>query len=228
LSLDDSDGEEGEEGSSSSEFELTLDEPSSPTEEGTSSEFELSLDLEESSSEEMEGTATQHSDSEFELTIDEGGALEMDDSAALEEEDKDIFETDFEVPPWTKSPARKRWRWTRKAAIAATSISTWTTRKPTPKPRAAAKWVPLDEDVDELVPVKKKKGGRTMVVDDEEPPGEFEDLVEETEPALEEEPELGGRRGRGGDARAAVVGRVCPDLRDGLLLHPVLRVPDVV
>jgi hypothetical protein len=28
-----------------------------------------------------------------------------------------------------------------------------------------------------------------MVVDEEEPPGEFEDLVEETEPALEEEEE---------------------------------------
>lgn len=59
---------------SSSEFELTLQED----EEGSSSEFELSLDQDEDSS------------SEFELTID--------DDEESEEEDRDIFETDFEVP----------------------------------------------------------------------------------------------------------------------------------
>jgi hypothetical protein len=178
LSLDDSDAE-GEEGSSSSEFELTLDEPSSPTDEGTSSEFELSLDL-ESSSEELEGTAAEHSDSEFELTIDEAGGLEMDDSAALEEEDKDIFETDFEVPALEEESGSEAVALDEEGGESS-DFDLDVDEDVDTEAESGSEVVPLDEDVDAVVPVKKKKGGRTMVVDEEEPPGEFEDLVEETE-----------------------------------------------
>jgi excisionase family DNA binding protein len=100
---------------SDSEFELTLDdsspqEPSSETEETPSdSEFELNV----------EGGSAADSDSEFELTLDDSMEkpapdsdsefeLTLDDSGSLpgiEEEEglevsgeKDIFETDFEVP----------------------------------------------------------------------------------------------------------------------------------
>ena len=93
------------------EFELTLDSESTPKpakpstpkptpggakaedSDSDSSEFELSLDVEDK--------AKSDSDSEFELTLDDSG-----DVAALSEEgtqatgeEKDIFETDFEVPP---------------------------------------------------------------------------------------------------------------------------------
>ncbi len=99
---------------SSNEFELALDGGGSPvTEEESSSEFELALTgdegeagEEESSSEfelsldaEGSGEAEADSDSEFELTLDpEGGLAESDETDAVEGEEKDIFETDFEVP----------------------------------------------------------------------------------------------------------------------------------
>src|SRR5262249_31159437 len=76
------------------EFELSLDSGSTPAgkkdkkakKEESSSEFELSVDV--------EGSPTDSgSDSEFELTLDDSGGL-----APIDEEKKDIFETDFEVP----------------------------------------------------------------------------------------------------------------------------------
>jgi excisionase family DNA binding protein len=95
------------------EFELTLDAESTPKpakpstpkptpgaplagdSDSDSSEFELSLDVD------SKGKAD--SDSEFELTLDDSGGMaalgdeSLADSGASEE--KDIFETDFEVPP---------------------------------------------------------------------------------------------------------------------------------
>jgi excisionase family DNA binding protein len=90
---------------SSSEFELSVQgDDSSPTD-GSSSEFELSLDPEASSELAVdEGSSDlvlekpgSDSDSEFELTLDESGGLSVEDSGSSGE--KDIFETDFEVPP---------------------------------------------------------------------------------------------------------------------------------
>ena len=79
---------------SSSEFELSLDEPAKKDED-SSSEFELSLDV--------EGSPTDgSSDSEFELTLDDSGGL-----APIEEEKKDIFETDFEVPALDEDSGHK-------------------------------------------------------------------------------------------------------------------------
>jgi hypothetical protein len=103
-----------QEGSGDSiEFELTLDAESTPKPakpstpkptpgkplaeepDSDSSEFELSLDVD------SKGKAD--SDSEFELTLDDSGGMaalgdeSLADSGVSEE--KDIFETDFEVPP---------------------------------------------------------------------------------------------------------------------------------
>jgi excisionase family DNA binding protein len=86
------------------EFSLALDAESTPkphtpkpaaaqVDSDSGSEFELSLDLEKSDK--------TDSDSEFELTLDDSGALEPlepDAPAAKKGKEKDIFETDFEVP----------------------------------------------------------------------------------------------------------------------------------
>ncbi len=79
---------------SSSEFEISLDDSdgsSSGSESDSDSEFELSLDVD--SSTEMKALDPDvGSDSEFELTLDEA------ESSSIDEEEKDIFATDFEVP----------------------------------------------------------------------------------------------------------------------------------
>jgi excisionase family DNA binding protein len=101
LSLDDS--PVGEEEHTSSEFELTLDHSAAEEAEDSSSEFELSLDpnatSESSSESEVEGDSSPvDSDSEFELSLDASGELEAESESGLTEGEKDIFETDFEVP----------------------------------------------------------------------------------------------------------------------------------
>ena len=91
---------------SSSEFELSLQEDDSSPTDGSSSEFELSLDPEGSSDLAVDDSGSSDlgleapaadSDSEFELTLDETGGLSVEEDSSSEE-DKDIFETDFEVP----------------------------------------------------------------------------------------------------------------------------------
>jgi hypothetical protein len=93
---------EGDESPSedSSEFELALEGADAPAgEEESSSEFELSLDVEDSGETAAKEGAEPDSDSEFELTLDaEGGAESGEKHALAGDEDKDIFETDFEVP----------------------------------------------------------------------------------------------------------------------------------
>ena len=105
LALGSEDGSSEEEGSSpgdsSSEFELALDsaEVAAEGEEESSSEFELSLDESgEAAATDEPGEAS--SDSEFELTLDAEGGEASDETDALTggDEEKDIFETDFEVP----------------------------------------------------------------------------------------------------------------------------------
>ena len=94
-------GDEEEPEPDSSEFELSLDDsdPSAEAASAESSEFELSLDDSGSSELELDieptGDGAADSDSEFDLTLDDsGGSSPLEESA----EDKDIFETDFEVP----------------------------------------------------------------------------------------------------------------------------------
>lgn len=107
LSLDDGStpGQAGSPGGleeSNNEFELSLDDEGSGEQDATppsDSEFELSLDDEGSSDLSLDETDSG-SDSEFELTLDEeGGLAPVDESTDLAEEDKDLFEeTDFDVP----------------------------------------------------------------------------------------------------------------------------------
>jgi hypothetical protein len=94
---------EGAESGDNLEFELSLDAESTPQpaqagqQIDSSSEFELSLDDEPASG---PVAAPPESDSEFELTLDESGELAPldEDKPAADASDKDIFETDFEVP----------------------------------------------------------------------------------------------------------------------------------
>ena len=104
LSLPDEEGLTNKASDSDSEFELRVanDEAGAGKGVDSDSEFELTLDDEGSSELELEGSESESSsDSEFELTLDEeGGLTALDESggAAAEEEGKDIFETDFDVP----------------------------------------------------------------------------------------------------------------------------------
>lgn len=96
--------EEGGESSEEIEFSLTLDAEStpkpstpkpapSPALTDSDSEFELSLDV--------DNNQKSDSDSEFELTLDDAGALEeIEEDVAPEpaKGERDIFETEFEVP----------------------------------------------------------------------------------------------------------------------------------
>jgi excisionase family DNA binding protein len=112
--------EQGGDGSDEIEFELTLDADNTPRPQGqvqarsdSDSEFELTLDAEDSarpsSDSEFELTldtdekTPADSDSEFELTLDDSGGLSPLESDASPRKadssgEKDIFETDFEVP----------------------------------------------------------------------------------------------------------------------------------
>jgi excisionase family DNA binding protein len=89
---------------SSDEFELSLDSGKTPDPrsgkggaavDDSDSEFELTLDAEGGT---PPPASQADSDSEFELTLDaEGGLAPLEEEEATEEE-RDIFETDFEVP----------------------------------------------------------------------------------------------------------------------------------
>jgi excisionase family DNA binding protein len=103
LSLPDEEGLTGQTSDSDSEFELSVAENETRGDKppDSDSEFELTLDEEGSSELELDAEHESSSDSEFELTLDEEGgltALDESSSATGEEEGKDIFETDFDVP----------------------------------------------------------------------------------------------------------------------------------
>lgn len=95
--------EQGGEGSDELEFELSVDAQATPKPakaqakepKPESSEFELSLD--DSGGPGLEPSSGDSS--EFELTLDDSGSLpSLDEPAAAKSGEKDIFETDFEVP----------------------------------------------------------------------------------------------------------------------------------
>lgn len=92
LTLEASPAPKQEQGDSE-EFELSLDDGSSGDQTPLSSDdsgFELTLDAGDSSA----GSDPGSSDSEFELTLDDSGQME----ASSDSGEKDIFETDFDVP----------------------------------------------------------------------------------------------------------------------------------
>ncbi len=107
--------EEG--GSDEIEFELSLDAteasmpPSSrklPGEEestSSSSEFDLNLEAESSSEVVLEGQGKESKGSEFELTLDDEGGLAPLEPEAADSGEKEIFETDFDVPVAPNEPS---------------------------------------------------------------------------------------------------------------------------
>jgi excisionase family DNA binding protein len=187
---------------SSSEFELTLDADSSPTD--SSSEFELTLDSSptDSSSEfeltlDAEPRSGSESDSEFELTLDDSGGLSPLEPAAP----GDIFETEFEVPSLEEESGSE--------AVALETTDTDLESS--------------DFDIaisDEDLAVEDESGSQVVAVEDEEaddaaatvaapsrarrraqPADEFEDLEGEPAEAVEEEVE---------PARTVIKERVLP------------------
>lgn len=105
--------EEGNPEASDIDFDLSLEveatpkpAPSAGLTADSDSEFELSLEPGDSAQEPAASSPSPgDSDSEFELTLDDSGglaSLDVDDSAVpqvkSDSEEKDIFETDFEVP----------------------------------------------------------------------------------------------------------------------------------
>lgn len=92
--------EQGGEGSDEIEFELDVNAQATPKPQAKknkpdSSEFELSLD--DSGGPGLEPSGGESS--EFELTLDDSGSLpSLDEPAQAKSGEKDIFETDFEVP----------------------------------------------------------------------------------------------------------------------------------
>jgi excisionase family DNA binding protein len=180
------------------EFELTLDgestpKPSKPStpkpaaaagETDSDSEFELSLDL--------DSKEKSDSDSEFELTLDDSGGLAALSDDAPAGEEKDIFETDFEVPPLEDSGSE---------AVAIEDADTnlessdFDIVEPSPgeEDESGSLVVALDEEepVDDAAETvsakarakKKKAGKKAAAVEDDA--GEFADLDEE--PLAEDE-----------------------------------------
>jgi hypothetical protein len=101
--------EEGGADASDADFDLSLEVEATPKPApaagaaDSESGFELSLDADDSSGQQP-AVGTDDSDSEFELTLDDSGSLSPLDSEVpapqlkADSEEKDIFETDFEVP----------------------------------------------------------------------------------------------------------------------------------
>ena len=89
---------------SDSEFEIGVPDISSgesqALKDDSDSEFELTLDAssDEVPAMDSESPLSDDSDSEFELTLDDSGNLAADGEEQPAETDKDIFESDFEVP----------------------------------------------------------------------------------------------------------------------------------
>ncbi len=165
--------EQGGEGSDEIEFELSLDEGSTP----------------------KPAPAAADSDSEFELTIDETGGLAPleEEAPAAAQDEKDIFETDFDVPALEDESGSQ--------AVALDSADTDLESSDfdialdegdmAAEDESGSEVIALDEEGGADVaartpPPKKKKKGATVVLSEDEEGG-FEGLMEGGE--LEEEAE---------------------------------------
>ncbi len=172
-----------EDESSSSEFELSLDEAAPPTsgEEESSSEFELNLDVESSGELSIESPKAD-SDSEFELTLDETGGLSLEEEAAPQEE-QDIFETDFDVPAMDEESGSE--------AVALDEADTdlesseFDLSLEEQGEESGSQVVPLEESLEDSEEVAEEEGfGEELDEDlDREPEAEAEEEEEEEAPA---------------------------------------------
>lgn len=180
---DDSSPTEG----SSSEFELSLqDDDASPTE-GSSSEFELSLDagsdlaVEEGSSDLVGETPGSDSDSEFELTLDDSGGLSVEQEAASQS-DEDVLATDFAVPSLNEDSGSE--------AVALDEADTDLESSDfdlslESGEESGSQVVPLEEEYDEGAATVQRKVPGAAAAEGEE---ELEDLGEELDEDLNEAP----------------------------------------
>ena len=177
------------------EFELTLapeedspgGKPSTPRpggaslveEESDSSEFELSLD--------GEAATSPDSDSEFELTLDDTSGLSAsDDESTDSSQEKDIFETDFDVPALDEESGSE--------AVAVGDVDTdlassdfdldISEESAAVEEDSGSEVVAVDEETVTFPP--KKRGKKKPVADDDES-GEFADLDEEEDDIVVEE-----------------------------------------
>jgi hypothetical protein len=157
-------------------------------------EFELSLDAETTPKPAPPGKSEVDSDSEFELTVDESGGLAPIEEEAATAEDKDIFETDFEVPALEEESGSE--------AMALEESDTdldssdfdiaLTDSDIASEDESGSQVVALDEEAEEAAapPPKKKKG--TVLLDAEESSSGIDELMggeEEEQPEEEEEEE---------------------------------------
>jgi excisionase family DNA binding protein len=198
--------EQGGDASSDSEFELTLEEEPSDTasnpttpkpaashlaesDEAESSEFELSLDVDKG--------VEPDSDSEFELTLDDTGGHVTDEGAPLteESEEKDIFETDFQVPALDEESGSEA------IEVEDSAAEDVDTDLENPdfelaigeddvvaEDDSGSDVVALDEEDAEATTVHPKRRGKKEAVADEQTGDDFTDLDQiEEEPVLDEE-----------------------------------------
>ncbi len=109
---------------------------------GGDSEFELTLDADDSGPQSAVPSPAD-SDSEFELTLDDSGGVSLEEDSPAKSGEKDIFETDFEVPALEDdsgsqvAPSIPIW-------TVPTSILLWMIRLS--RAKVASEVVALDED----------------------------------------------------------------------------------
>lgn len=185
------------EADSSSEFELSLEDAgSSPVSEddSSSSDFDLSLDENEAA---VEG---EGSDSEFELTLDgSGGLVSTGDSG----EQKDIFESDFEVPALEEESGSEAVALDESDTdLESSDFDLALGDEDAPSDETTGSQVVALEDEEDSDPeaatvMKTRRGARAAVAEDEEA-GEFDNLDLEGEDQevvtedVEEEPVTAG------------------------------------
>ncbi len=193
---------EKEESSSSNEFELSLDsdsasdsDPGAQSDSDSESEFELSLDVPEGSSVKVEEGAQADSDSEFELSLDEAGELAPAEAEGGEE-NKDIFETDFEVPALEEGSDSEAVALEEGSELESSSdFELDLTDEPTSEGDSGSQVVALDEGSEadegaETVAKPRRPAAKAALAAEEEAEGELDedlegDLGEEPEPAGE-------------------------------------------
>jgi excisionase family DNA binding protein len=182
------------ESTSSNEFELSLDEGASDSDSDSESEFELSLDVPEGSSVKVESPESD-SDSEFELSLDEAGGLaaaEESESDSGEEENKDIFETDFEVPALEEGSGSEAVALEESGSESSSDFDLDLDQEGTTEGETGSQVVALDDGGDadegaETVAKPRRKKGAAVAEDDSEEVGA---LDEDLEGDLQEEPEV--------------------------------------
>src|SRR5262249_1995237 len=177
-------------------------------------EFELTLD-QESTPKPAPGEEKKDSSGEFELTLDEGGTL-----APLEDEpaegEKDIFETDFDMPALDEDESGSE-------AVALsedTDLESSDFDMSLGEEESGSQVVALDEEeADEGAATVARRGAKGVAALEGDEAEDIDDLLAEDEGAVEEEGEVVPRR-----APAAVAAPAPWGILPGLVLIPCVLV----